>query len=156
MSKPATFNNLSDAIGAVNYIQSLLSAEFQWIGNRMSWLFISQSFCLSVYTILVTSTGIRFDRNIIIILNYGLPAFGILCCSLVGFAAVAASRVARSLSEERARIVKYINENSPATIPLSGFSGDLADKNWTFWGGELPHLLLPWSLVILWFLLMIV
>jgi hypothetical protein len=68
---------------------------------------------------------------------------------------MAESRTFNSLANERARLVRYINENSPTTIPLPGVAGDLIEKRWTLWGGELPHRVLPWVLGGLWLLLMI-
>ena len=156
MTKPITFNSLAEAIDAANYVQHLLNAEYQWINNRLSWLFISQSFCIMAYTILATSTAIRFPGPYTIsILKLGLPVFGIICCALVGVAIFAATRVARSLANERARLVRYINENSPATIPLVGAEGDLREKLWISCSGELPHLVLPWVLGVLWVFLII-
>jgi hypothetical protein len=155
MAKPMSFNSLAEAIGTANYVQQLLSAEYQWINNRLSWLFISQSFCITAYAILSTSTGERFGHKIIAILNLGLPAFGIICCVLVGVAVLAATQVAHSLGNERARLVRYINENSPTRIPLPGVAGGLIEMRWTYWVGELPHWVLPWVLGALWLLLMI-
>ena len=156
MSKPTTFTTLADAINAANYLEHLLNIEYQWINNRLSWLFISQSFCIMAYTILATSTAIRFPGLYTIsILELGLPIFGIACCVLVGFAVFAARCVVCSLANERARLVRYINENSPATIPLVGAEGDLREKLWISWSGELPHVVLPWLLGVLWLLLII-
>jgi len=53
-------DNLAEAIAAAAYVEQLLAAEQQWITNRLSWLFISQSFCLTAFVILATSTGTRF------------------------------------------------------------------------------------------------
>jgi hypothetical protein len=156
MSKPMTFNSLADAIGAANYIEQLLGAEYQWINNRLSWLLISQSFCITAYAIISTSTGVRFiGGNTITILIVGLPAFGIICCVFVGIAIFAATRVVHSLQNARSQVVCYINGNSPTTIPLPGVAGDLIEYRWIYWVGELPHLILPWVLGALWLLLMI-
>jgi hypothetical protein len=156
MSKPITFNSLAEAIDAANYVQHLLNAEYQWINNRLSWLFISQTFGIMAYTVLSTSTAIRFPGHYtIMILELGLPIFGIVCCVLVGVAVFAAKRVARSLVNERTRLVHYINENCPATIPLVGAEGDIREKHWISWSGELPHVVLPWLLGVLWLLLII-
>ncbi|MGO8749463.1 MAG: hypothetical protein ACLQNE_26185 [Thermoguttaceae bacterium] len=156
MSKPTSFNSLAEAIGAANYVQQLLGAEYQWIHNRLSWLLISQSFCISAYAILSTSTGVRFvGDNTIAIMKTGLPVFGIICCLFVGIAILAATRVAQSLANERGRLVGYINENSPTAIPLPGVAGDLIEKRWTYWAGELPHWVLPWVLGAFWLSLMI-
>lgn len=156
MAKPVTFNNVSEAIDAANYVQQLLGAEYQWINNRVSWLFISQSFCITAYTILATSTGVRFTgRNTISILEVGLPVFGIISCAAVGVAVFAATRVARSLAKERGRLTRYINENSPITIPLVGAESGLRKGSCTYWSGELPHWILPWVLAVLWLLIII-
>ncbi len=154
MTKPVTFNNVAEAISAANYVQQLLNAEYQWISNRVSWLFISQSFCISAYVILQTSTAQRFAGSLdIIVLSRGLPAFGIICCVMVGCAVFAAQRVVRSLSIERQKIVHYINENSPATIPLAGAEGNLRNQRWITLIGGMPHRILPWILGLLWFFL---
>jgi hypothetical protein len=155
MAEPLTFNSLAEAIDMANFIQQLLVAEYQWINYRLSWLLISQSFCITAYAILSASTGTQFGHKTIAILQLGLPAFGIICCVLVGFAVFAATHVARSLAHERARVVLYINEKSSTTVPLPGATGELMKKGWTYWGGELPHWVLPWVLVALWLLLMI-
>ncbi len=156
MAKPIIFNNLSDSIDAANYVQQLLVAEYQWINNRLSWLLISQTFCIMAYTILSTSTDTRFvESNTIAVLRIGLPAFGIVCCVTVGVAILAAMRVVRSLANERGRLVRHVNENSPATIPLVGSEADLQEANWIYWCGDLPHWVLPWVLGVLWLALMI-
>ena len=156
MAKPVTFNNVSEAIDAANYVQQLLGAEYQWINNRVSWLFISQSFCITAYTILATSTGVRFaGRNTISILEVGLPVFGIISCATVGVAVFAATRVARRLARERVRLTLCMNENSPVTISLVGAESDLRKDGWTYWSGELPHWILPWVLAVLWLLIII-
>jgi hypothetical protein len=154
MSKPTTFNNVAEAISAANYIQQLLAAEYQWVSNRLSWLFISQSFCISAYVILQTSTAERFaGSSNISILTRGLPVFGVICSVTIGVAVFAAAHVMRSLFAERCRIIHYINENSPLTIPLAGAEGDLREKHWVRWVGSIPHYTLPWVLGLLWFAL---
>lgn len=151
MSKPTTFNSLAEAMSTASYIEQLLLAEYQWINNRVSWLFISQSFCITAYTILATSSGVRFaGSRAISVLELGLPLFGIICCVVVGAAVFAATRVAGSLANERRRVVHYINEQSPLTIPLVGAEGDLRDRGWISWTGELPHVILPWVLGVFW------
>jgi SNF family Na+-dependent transporter len=154
MDKPTRFASVTEATTVAMYLEQMLLAEYQWISNRLSWLFISQSFCISAYTILSTSAASRFvDRNTIAVLQKGLPIFGMICCVVVFLAVSAAKRVAKSLKQERARLVHYINENSPTMIPLTGEEGDLKDERWTYVLGELPHWVLPWVLGILWFYL---
>jgi len=156
MAKPKYFSSVDEAIGCANYIEKLLEAERQWINNRVSWLFISQTFCIMAYTTLSTTKDVRFaERGAIGILKSGLPIFGVACCVVVGVAVFSAARVAHSLENERGRAVLYVNENSPATIPMIDVAGDLRDKRWLYWFGEMPHRLLPWVLGALWLLLMI-
>jgi hypothetical protein len=151
MSKPVTFNNLAEAVAAANYVQQLLAAEYQWINNRVSWLFISQSFCISAYVVLQTSTGQRFAESMdITVLERGLPAFGMICSVMVGCAIFAAQRVVNSLTMERQRIVHHINENSPVNIPLAGAEGDLRNQRWIPLVGGMPHRILPWILGFFW------
>jgi len=156
MVKPMNFSSVPEAIDYAKYIEKLLDVEHQWINNRVSWLFISQSFCIMAYTMLSTSTAVRFvGCHEIEILDLGLPVFGIVCCVVVGVAILAATRVALSLEKERGRIVTYINENGPTTIPMIGVGGDLRVNRWLYWCGEMPHRLLPWVLGVLWLLLLI-
>jgi hypothetical protein len=151
MDKPKSFNSLAEGINIANYVEGMLHVEYQWINNRVSWLFISQSFCITAYAIVVTSTAERFPGgHSISILNRGLPFFGIICSVMVGLAVFAARRTVRSLTKERLKVVRYINENSPVSIPLAGVEGELKKQGWVFWAGELPHLVLPWVLGAFW------
>ena len=118
MEKPEKFSTLAEAISAAGYVEQLLGAEHQWITQRLSWLFISQSLCITAYTILSTSAGIRFEAWNNNVLRFGLPVLGIICCVTVGFAVVAATTVARELANERARLGQQINALSPARIPM--------------------------------------
>jgi hypothetical protein len=156
MSKPTAFSNVLEALSVVNYIEQLISAENQWINNRVSWLFISQSFCISAYTILATSSTERFSGGMtLLVLEFGLPVLGILSSVLVGAAVIAATRVSGRLARERCRIVRYINENSPATIPLAGVEVEARAAGRINRVGSLPHWILPWVLGVLWTLLLV-
>jgi len=156
MAKPTTYNSLSEAITATHYVEQLLGAEYQWISNRLSWLFISQSFCITGYVILSTSTGLRFvGDNTIAILKMELPFLGIIFCVFVGVTVLAATPVARIFATAPGRLTGYINENNPLTIPLVGVEGDLREEKWTYWCGELPHRVLPWVLGVFWLMLLI-
>jgi hypothetical protein len=59
MEKPATFNSIFDAIQTASHLDTLRHAEYQWIQSRISWLFISQSFCITAYTVLSIATTER-------------------------------------------------------------------------------------------------
>jgi len=156
-AKTFRFGNCSEAIAAAAYVEQILAAEYQWITNRLSWLFVSQSFCITAYTIMVTTSTARDGSNRLIdTLRVGLPLLGIVCCFAVGIAVIAAAYVARKLANERARLAKHINQEYGTMIPLVGTDGDLRDQDlkWTQWCGSLPHLL-PWVLLMLWVFLLI-
>lgn len=153
MAKPATFNSLFDAIQTASYLDTLRHAEYQWIQSRLSWLFISQSFCITAYTVLSIATTERLlQSRSISSLRLGLPIFGIISCVLVGIAVLAAARLARRLATQRHSTLQYINENTPVIFPTAGHGADPAVRGGTYWAGELPHRVLPWILAAFWIL----
>ena len=143
-AKTLRFGSCSEAIAAAAYVEQVLAAEYQWITNRLSWLFVSQSFCITAYTILMTTSTVRDGSNRLIdTLRVGLPLLGIVCCFAVGIAVMAGTFVARKLANERGRLAKHINQEYGTMIPLVGADGELRDEDlkWTQWCGSLPHLL---------------
>lgn len=151
------FESLSEAVSVAGYVEQVLSAEHQWISNRLSWLFVSQSFCITAYTILITNPGTRADADYqITALRLGLPILGIICSVAVGISVLAASAVAKPLADERARLSKYINERVNTRIPLVGVSHEWRDSKirWTNNGGALPKLL-PSVLALFWLVLLV-
>jgi hypothetical protein len=46
---------LQDALALAAYIEQLLMTEQQWILNRLSWLFTSQSFLVTAFVVLLGS-----------------------------------------------------------------------------------------------------
>jgi hypothetical protein len=153
MDKPEKFNSLFDAIQSASYLDTLRHAEYQWIQSRLSWLFISQSFCITTYTVLsIAMTERSLESRQISILKLGLPVFGVISCVLVGVAVLAAAGVARRLAVERQSALRFINENTPINVPEAGRGGDPALRGWTYWAGELPHRVLPWILAAFWLL----
>ena len=57
LTQPAEFSSLAEAITAAMYVEQILAAENMLIVNRLSWLFLSQSFCISAFVVLETSLG---------------------------------------------------------------------------------------------------
>ena len=47
--------DLKDALALAEYIEQLLMTEQQWILNRLSWLFTSQSFLITAFVVLLSS-----------------------------------------------------------------------------------------------------
>lgn len=151
------FGQLMDAIVAAGYVEQLLASEHQWIANRLSWLFISQSFCITAYAILSTSNGVREGAQLqLTVLRFGVPILGIICSLTVGLSVAAANAVVRHLANERARLTQYINTQSGMTIPLVGVDSALRQRNlrWTTWTGGLPGWL-PWILMAFWLFILI-
>jgi hypothetical protein len=145
------FSSLAEAITAAMYVEQILAAENMLIVNRLSWLFLSQSFCISAFVVLETSIGSKQDVTPRLqALQLAVPILGIICCTLVGLATWAGSFESQRLSNERARLVQYINDRSPTTIPNLGAKARLRDYRWTQYGGSLPNRLLPLILAAFW------
>jgi len=149
--------DLPQAVAVAGYVEQMLTSEHSWITNRLSWLFISQSFCITAYVVLATTSTVRPGaEQQIVILRYGLPLLGIFCSVAVGVAVKAAGEVASHLANERARITKFINAKASTAIPQIGVDLSLRqpDIQSTLWRGALPQWL-PWVLGLLWFALLI-
>ena len=145
------FSSLAEAISAAAYVEQILAAENMLIVNRLSWLFVSQSFCISAFVVLQTSVAARqVDNSRIRALQLGVPILGIVCCTLVGLATWAGTFESKRLANERARLVHYINERSPTRIPNLGAIAPLRDYAWTQYSGGLPNGLLPLVLMAFW------
>jgi hypothetical protein len=156
--------NVTEALGIAAYVEQILSSEQQWITSRMSWLFVSQSFSVTAFAILITSnTQNLVTDGYVRLLRMALPIFGVICCVAVGAAIKAAQAEAKMLGDQRAKLSRYINQNSSVTfsdgtkvtVPLVGTGVGLRDKAWTLAVGALPHDYLPWLLAVLWLSLLV-
>jgi hypothetical protein len=144
--------NTFDLFKAATFVEQLLATELSWIFNRLTWLFVSQSFCITAYTILLTSEGIRPGYDLqIIILRVGIPLIGVAACFAVAKGVEAAGAVAAELADERARLTREINLAYGTRIPEIGISTDLRTKHlvWTIGGGAWPQRM-PWLMMIFW------
>jgi hypothetical protein len=146
--------DLKDALALAAYIEQLLMAEQQWILNRLSWLFTSQSFLITAFVVLLGSGNHSSTAHL---LRFALPLLGLFCCVTVAIAIRAAERVRKPLANRRALLSMHINDivQSPSLVPLLGSSKALHDHPWTLHQGSLPHVVLPWAFAILWILLLI-
>ena len=128
LTEIAEFSSLAEAITAAMYVEQILAAENMLIVNRLSWLFLSQSFCISAFVVLETSLGTQHDVTPRLqTLRLAVPILGIVCCTLVGLATWAGSFESQRLSNERARLVQYINDRSPTKIPNLGAQARLRE-----------------------------
>jgi hypothetical protein len=142
--------DLRDALETALYVEELLSGEREWITNRLSWLFNSQAFLILALITFVVS-GKTLGRGLSLVLTWGLPLVGIITCVLVGLAIFAAQHEVKKLANVRCQVTRRINEfTKPVRIPLIGGGKEHRDSGWTFHFGELPHMLLPWVLTVLW------
>lgn len=146
--------DLQDALALAAYIEQLLMTEQQWILNRLSWLFTSQSFLLTAFVVLLGSGNRSPAAHL---LRFALPLLGLFCCVTVALAIRAAERVGKPLGNRRAFLSMLINDRvkSPMLIPRLGSSKALRDNPWTLHHGSLPHIVLPWAFAMLWLLLLI-
>lgn len=156
---PATGENevsTEDLIATAQYIEQVLNSELQWISNRISWLFVSQAFCLAAHAVLVTAQTIQEQIDFRILL-WAMPVFGIASCVLVQMSVLAARKVAYRLADERAALAYRINRRVGTKIPQIGASAHLreAGLRWTRRVGAAPHHILPLALTVIWTLLLL-
>ena len=145
--------DLKDALSLAEYIEQLLMTEQQWILNRLSWLFTSQSFLITAFVVLLGSGNHSPSAHL---LRIALPLLGLFCCITVAIAIRAAERVRKPLENRRAFLSMQINNivRSPKLGPVLGSSKALRDNPWTLHHGSLPHIVLPWAFAVLWLLLL--
>ena len=74
--------DLKDALALAAYTEQLLMTEQQWILNRLSWLFTSQSFLITAFVVLLGSGNHSPSAHL---LRIALPLLGLFCC--IGWAA---------------------------------------------------------------------
>lgn len=148
---------LGDLLAAAQYVEQLLSSEHQWLSNRISWLFISQAFCLAAHAVLVTAQAIPLKCDFVI-LKWAMPVFGVLSCAFVYASVLAARAVAYSLADQRAELTLQINREMNIDIPQVGASKHLRKQNiaWTKRAGGAPHHALPLALAAIWMGLFVV
>ena len=134
--------DLRDALALAAHIEQLLMTEQQWILNRLSWLFTSQSFLITAFVVLLSSGRHSPTAHL---LRISLPVLGLFCCVTVAIAIRAAERVRKPLGNRRAFLPMHINDivNSPKLVPVLGSSKALRDNPWTLHHGSLPHIVLP-------------
>jgi hypothetical protein len=145
--------DLNDALALAAYIEQLLMAEQQWILNRLSWLFTSQSFLVTAFVVLLSSGNYSPTAHL---LRIALPVLGLFCCVIVAIAIRAAERVRKPLENRRAFLSMHINDivKTPKLVPVLGSSKALRNNPWTLHHGSLPHIVLPWAFAVLWLLLL--
>ena len=145
--------DLRDTLAIAAYIEQLLMAEQQWILNRLSWLFTSQSFLITAFVVLLSSGNHSPPAHL---LRIALPLLGLFCCATVAIAIRAAERMRKPLGNRRAFLSMHINDivKSPMLVPMLGSSKALRDNPWTLNHGSLPHIVLPWAFAVLWLLLL--
>lgn len=149
------FVSLHDAVETACYIEELLAAEHQWITNRLSWLFVSQSFLVVAFVTLITSPLVApSNSRVVKVLTWGLPIVGFITCFFVALGIYAAHHEAKKLANARATVTIRINTFIPLRIPLIGVAKGLRDSPRTQWLGASPHMVLPWVLVALWAVLL--
>jgi hypothetical protein len=149
------FSSLADAVSVASYVEQILAAENTLIVNRLSWLFLSQSFCISAFVLIEIAFAQKWESPNLRVLRFAVPVLGIICCAVVGLATWAGTFESTRLANQRARLVQYINEHTPAQIPNLGATSEMRDHIWTQHAGSLPNRLLPAVLGAFWIIMLI-
>ena len=156
--KPIDNSELKDVVALAAYIEQLLMSEQQWIMNRLSWLFTSQSFLLTAFVVLLINSQNSTPSPSVLVLLFGLPFLGLICCVTVGSAIIAAQIVSKHLGDQRDLLSISITERAKYSLRDNKEAKSLAkiskigfnrEQKWTLSRGALPHLL-PWVFAILW------
>jgi hypothetical protein len=150
------FSSLSDAVSVAAYVEQMLAAENTLIVNRLSWLFLSQSFCISAFVLIEIAFAQKWESPNLQALRVAVPALGIICCVVVDLATWAGTFERDRLADQRARLVQYINQHGPAQIPNLGGKSETRDHAWTQHAGSLPNRLLPAVLAAFWIVMLII
>jgi hypothetical protein len=116
-NEPIDSIELKDALALAAYIEQLLMTEQQWILNRLSWLFTSQSFLLTAFVVLLSSGNHSPAAHL---LRFALPLLGLFCCITVALAIRAAERVGKPLGNRRAFLSMIINDRIKAQCWFQG------------------------------------
>ena len=144
--------SLADALKTAEYIEKLFTTEQNWVTNRLSWLLMSQSFCILAYVTLVRTdlAGAQMPPTAHH-LAYGLPVLGLVICLFVGLSVYAANCVVKSLIDQRAALTIFINKQIGVEVPLIGYSNGLRSTQIfsTYFFGSLPNWL-PLVLILFW------
>jgi hypothetical protein len=152
-NQPRKFEDLKEVVALAAYIEQLHISEQQWIMNRLSWLFTSQSFLLTAFVLLINNAN--DPKPPARLLLFGLPILGFICCTTVGLAVWAAETEGKRLADRRAELSKHINQYSLVKVPMMGISKGLREQPLTHWLGRLPHRFLPWVFALLWLALLL-
>ena len=163
--KPIDNSELKDVVALAAYIEQLIMSEQQWIMNRLSWLFTSQSFLLTAFVVLLINSQKSTPSPSVLVLLFGLPLLGLICCGTVGLAIRAAESVVKHLLDQRDLLSISITEKANSITEKAKYSlrdnkeakslakiskiGFNREQKWTLYRGALPHLL-PWVFAILW------
>ena len=165
--KPIDNSELKDVVALAAYIEQLIMSEQQWIMNRLSWLFTSQSFLLTAFVVLLINSqkSTPSPSPSVLVLLFGLPLLGLICCGTVGLAIRAAESVSKHLGAQRDLLSISITEKANSITEKAKYSlrdnkeakslakiskiGFNREQKWTLSRGALPHLL-PWVFAILW------
>jgi hypothetical protein len=147
-------------------VETMIGHEFALIGNRMTWLSISQSFLFGAYASIATDphregvfrslTSSResgdFTADLILFL---VPVVGALFAFAARRGVSAAQKVLEDLMECRGALTEKINfgidRRELKGIPILGISSQRPKHlQSTVVSGDLPLVLLPWGMGLIW------
>ena len=139
-------------IDATNLLANKQAFEAGWVGQRMSWLVISQSFLFSAF-----ATAAQRDLPILIVLKWIVPLLGLVQAVATQISIMSASAVDGELYKTRSLLDVGLRLFAPGMHKLPPLGDVRIGRMYhTRWRGALSSRVLPSTLVIAWTLLLIV
>ena len=138
-------------IDASNLLNSKQSFEAGWVGQRMSWLVISQSFLFSAF-----ATASQRDLPILIVLKWIVPVMGLIQAMATRLSIMSASRVDSELYKTRSILDVGLRLYAPGMHKLPPLGDVRSGRLYgTRWRGALSSRMIPSSLVLAWALILL-
>jgi hypothetical protein len=145
-------NRWQKVIDLANYVEHLKAAEQHWSTNRMSWLLMSQTFCILAYISLISANeNTAGFANVRHLLSWLLPLTASLISCATAISIYAAEYVNHRLIDVRVELAELMNELSGMVIKVPRVGAKKRDDNirYTLGLGRFV-LLVPVLLVIFW------
>lgn len=138
-------------IDASNLLNTKQSFEAGWVGQRMSWLVISQSFLFSAF-----ATASQRDLAILIVLKWLVPVLGLVQATATRLSIQSASRVDSELYKTRSLLDVGLRLYAPGLHKLPPLGDVRSGRLYRSRGrGALSSRVIPSSLVFAWTLILI-
>ncbi len=140
---------MNEAALRLERIEKYIRMEYDLMGQRMSWMVISQSFLFSAVALTANSAVDPSMRQIIELLRLLIPFIGILSCLLSSLAIVAARSVINRLKHLRNDLEdKFSSEYGLDKLGVR-------QTEWQHSFGNFPTSFLPFTLSCVWLIILV-